>query len=232
MAFPNYSHTVLDEFDGSTSMNAPRTGWSSAPFNAYRDDATPSGGQIGPSGTGYGSWWWNLSTFGPDVEVIMEIPTTTGGNFWIGARIKEPSASVSTVDGYIYNAYFIGGGSGLNSSMYRADNTALTALGSVHAVNGRDAVGLSCVGSAIKCFTRSAGVWTERSSATDSTYTEAGFVMFLMGASMLPRIERISVGVPSKAPPPPRRMPRGSEIMRFMLAGGVPLDAKPILLGG
>jgi hypothetical protein len=120
------------------------------------------------------------ATYGPDTEVYIDV-VDVGDYFGVFARLVD--GGTASYDGYSASW------NGTNIRGIRWDNGAATQVGATGTATKDvgDALGLECIGSAIKVYTREGGTWTQQVSATDSTYTAAGpigFDMFISGSTI------------------------------------------------
>ncbi len=125
--------------------------------------------------------FWNASQPGPDVEAyitISTLPATGAGPVYVYGRMTTADASS---DGYSAD-FRIAGGSVHTTRLLRlldGDGTELASRTDITWSNG-DSLGLEIIGTTIKLYRKSSGVWTELLSATDSTYQAAGYIGFGM----------------------------------------------------
>lgn len=113
--------------------------------------------------------YWNVSTFGPDVEVAVDVPVVALF-FWVHFRITNPGVNAS-LDGYE-----VGWQNG-DFFVYRIDNGGFTTLDSQPGTisNGDKLMGRA-VGDSIECWKYSGSAWSLVASATDATYSTAGYI--------------------------------------------------------
>lgn len=173
MAFPDNS-TVLDNFNRANGdLGANWTTGVDGSANALTINTNAA--RATSTGT-FCSGYWNAATFGADVSfyIVGNNNWGSGGSKgWVYGRLQ--STGTSGVDGYAAEVTSLGT---WEIRLYRIDNNVYTQLGSTGTGSGNftsgDAVGLECLGSAIKAYSREGGTWTQEASATDSTYTAAG----------------------------------------------------------
>lgn len=192
MAFPTTG--VLSTFTHSNgALNTASGGaFSLEPLNDGNTDLVVASNQAGQSAGTAGACWWTASTFGPDVEVYVDI-TATITYLGLYLRLRDPSASASTCDGYLIE-YEEG-----NLEFYPITNGAggagLTGGQTLPEFNVGDGFGVSMIDDTIQCYRRQSGVWsTYGSSATDATYSHAGYVGFIMADSASQRIDNFGGG--------------------------------------
>lgn len=177
MAFPTTG--VIDVF---TRADAASLGanYTANPFN---NGATSleisSNAAVGQNATfSFDLNWYNVATFGPDVEVFVTLSTLgdAASEVYLIARVQSPSASSSTGDGYWCE--LTGGGTTLT---YKSiTNGSASTLGSSEtpgAFSPGDSFGFSVVGTTLQAYRKTSGVWsTYGTSRTDGTYTGAGYI--------------------------------------------------------
>lgn len=178
MAFP--STGVLD----ALSVASISGNWSLNPFNFTRLPANPTGSP------GWGTnipdpfdYWWNASTFGPDMEARVEVTLLTGSELtYVYARLQQPSPSTNTGDAYVFAAR-----AGATSTLYRFDNCTVGAtLGSYTASVSARGFGIETTGTGatvtIKIYEFVGGSWTLAQTFTDSSagrIVSGGYAGFL-----------------------------------------------------
>lgn len=154
--------------------------WSNLVLTAHTGPLQATGTTCqGTSASALTSSWWNAATFGPDMAMSATLPdaTTTAGAFVrFYLRLSQPGVANQT-DGY--NCNFLIGETTDTVDFNRLDNSiAAAGLGgcSLSAqVDDGDAVGCRIVGSTLTAWVRNSGVWTQECSASDTTYSAAGY---------------------------------------------------------
>ena len=195
MAFPTTS--ILDNFNRANEGPPPSASWtdtwlsgSGLIVNANRCAASASGNKDS---------YWDVTTFGPDSEVfvtIPTIPTVDGNSLRLGIRLAQPG--VTTVDGYLGMWQFRDAGVTDKLRLFRIDNGVTTELGvgvGLDMVAG-DQFGMEAIGNSIRLYTKSgAGVWTLQRSETDATYNVAGFIgLQIIAGNTVPRLDDFGGG--------------------------------------
>jgi len=150
-----------------------------APWVAWTVGAGPSSlivtsGTVTPSGT-LGDASWPIS-IGPNcfMEAVLAAPMQVSMSYGVAVRLTAHS---SAANGYMAELLDTGGGARLN--LYKGSGfTTLAAPGTLYTSADVDALRITAVGTTIKGYLRIAGVWTEAASATDATYTAAGYPGF------------------------------------------------------
>lgn len=170
---------VLDNFnraDGQT-LGANWANNLIAIYSGTTQDAAITSNQVdrlssGQSAVGlhYGS-----STYGPDVESYLTmVAIVTGDDYMVYGRIAQPGTS--THDGYL--AYYTNG----NPNRWRVrriDNGSFTTLATkAESASAGDKLGLEVIGSTVAVYRYTSGAWQLQASATDSTYSSAGYIGF------------------------------------------------------
>lgn len=172
MAFPTTG--VLDGFnraDGALGSN-----WTAEPWNDTATGFAISSNTVrGNAATFSYDWaWYNAASYGPDVEVYIDVTVAGSSEYYLAARITSPSGSASTGDGYaVYQK-------GTILQFARFDNGAETILGSddtVTTLATGDGFGFEIIGSTLTAYRRVSGVWSQYGTTrTDSTYSAGGFI--------------------------------------------------------
>lgn len=174
MALP-IAVAVLDDFNRT---DAPvGSNWSAEPFNNGSSTAFDIVSNVIRNGVVAGSqMWWNPTTYGPDVVVqftasAVPAKATTSSGFLIFLRLRDPSASSSTCDGYQVEFYDTD-----RSYIYRIDNGVATQLGATITLSATYASGALLAGCAIGSSISAYREGTSEGSRTDTTYGAEGFI--------------------------------------------------------
>lgn len=192
--FPEAAKLVDDynRANGSVHVGAGEAIWSSGGINSGANGLNIESNQLFASG-GNGR---TVSSFGPDVEVVTELPVLMAeseGYIFIGIRIQE--AGTPNWDGY--GAIFIRvGPSSYIHQIRRYTNGNSTVLGgtaSTTTLAAGDQLGFSAAGKVLKLWRKpSGGAWEELGAREDSTYTEAGPVGIEMTSTT--RLDNLLIG--------------------------------------
>jgi hypothetical protein len=116
---------------------------------------------------------WNPATYGPNCEAYIDVPTKPGNNSSVGV--------VGRWDTTGHNGYgvFVIALAGTDEvRIYRSDAGVSTQIGSsvVREFTSGESIGIEIVGNTITAYIKSGGTWSAIGSATDSTYTAAGYI--------------------------------------------------------
>lgn len=166
MAFGDYA-TLIDDFNRA-SIGAS---WGQKVVTSNGDIGIGTNVCGGTTG-GICSGWYIDSVPAADCEVYATVatPPSTGlTNVRVYARIATPSTA--GVDAYFLQ--YTGNGS---CSLFRLTNASATSIGSGSiSLAPNDKIGIECIGSAISAYVYQSGAWTLLVTATDSTYSAAGY---------------------------------------------------------
>lgn len=176
-------NAVLDNANRADTGPPPSTNWTTG-VDGGTDGFTVSSNQFAPTASTLSTNWWNVSNFGPKVEVYDTIINFSGGSARLSFRIQQEGTA--GYDGYTVLAY-----KPTNEFyVYRVDNGTQTQLGAAisQTLSDGDSFRASMDGSTITvCYCPSGGScgvggasWTSMGTRTDSTYTGAGKIS--MGA--------------------------------------------------
>lgn len=165
---------ILDDFNRANEGPPPSSSWSTPVANGDASHYVRNNGVGVSADDAQTSSYWNVTTYGPDVEACASL-TDTSAFLLHGAmvRIVNPN-NASTAGGYMV----VANPSTSVTQVYRLDGTTYTLLGadiSTTWANG-DAVCIKAVGATIEAFRKpSGGSWGSIGSRTDSTYSSAGY---------------------------------------------------------
>lgn len=163
---------ILDTFNRANEGPPPSASWS-FPTRQGKDGLKVVSNQAGGNAAADDNYsWWNVTTFGPDCEVYVTVPTlpVSGDYIWVDARIASPNSASTDLYEFTWN--------GTNFEFYRMDNDVFTQLGVSIAgtFSAGDTLLLRIIGSTLSGYKISGGVETLIGTRTDSTYTAAGFI--------------------------------------------------------
>lgn len=120
----------------------------------------------------YADAFWNVATFGPDVECYMTLSANAGGGGY-ECHIRLTGLD-GTPDGYMISGQ---DGGGNDNQLYRINQNVQTALGSaaVQDMSNGDKVGVERIGNDLKMYRMpAAGSWAQLgSTVTDSNLSQA-----------------------------------------------------------
>jgi hypothetical protein len=168
------STAILDNFNRANE--SPIGGNWSSPLRP--SDTKPSliSNQMDANGNSSAKAWWNASQFGPNCEAYYTITYKPSTSQCVNIMLRASNVGLSTLSGYWGEACTASGAD--TWDLYRFDSGTPTHLGTTgtneFAVG--DGIGIEAIGSAIKLYQRTSGVWTVRVSVTDTTYTTAGYL--------------------------------------------------------
>lgn len=169
MAFPTTG--ILDNFNRADEAPVSDGGkWSFPAFSGDRQMNLVSNALTTTS-----SWcseWRNNANYGPDVEVFLDVPNKpAGGNaVELLARLVN-GPGTAALDGYLLDVVANTGA----WTLWRIDNNTQSLMASgTQAWNSGDGIGLEIIGTMIKGKRRSAGVWSDVVTTSESSYTAAG----------------------------------------------------------
>lgn len=114
------------------------------------------------------------TTFGPDSEYYMDIPTLPGNGEWVGFFVR--CTPTTNTNGYVVEVYNDGGS--LDVYIFRVTSNGYTQLGAAvtNGVQAGDSLMIQAVGSSINIERQRSGTWSVIATRTDSTYNSAGYI--------------------------------------------------------
>jgi len=130
---------------------------------------------LNPDGTKAGQSYWTPETFGPATESHATIAVLPGGTTGVAvwARIQNPN-NATTMAAYL-GVYTNGTGWRLFKVTAGATFAQIGSTDATVAVAG-DGIWLQCIGTTIRLFHFTGGLWVERCSGLDSAITAAGYI--------------------------------------------------------
>ena len=174
---PPPSTPVLDNFNRANGAVGSNWGLMNGGFATFQ---VLSQQAVAPSGTTYAWNFWQQQQFGPDSDVYTTLATTSSDAVRVCARITSPTTTSRS--GYCAQI------SGSAWTLVRIDKgtSVVLATGS-QTVGAGDKLGLTVTGSALVAWYAPAatGTWTRILTATDTTYTSAGYLAMESRASHL-----------------------------------------------
>ena len=121
---------------------------------------------------------YTAATFGPSLETYISVPVLPGTN--VGDTVtlytRLTTVGAGTTDGYLCKV--MAAASNFDWVIYRLDNGTQTLLNSATGITFQvdDKVGFELIGSNFRGLRWRAGSWTQIVTASDSTYTAAGYI--------------------------------------------------------
>jgi len=171
---PFASPTLLDSFTGSDETPIT-TNWT-CPIYPTDDGLRRISNQLVPivGGDLYSSGYYDLASFGPDCFAGITVVTRGADTFHLRVHARLLEEGTTNFDGYCVRLFFSAGTD--TAFIERTDNNTQTILATIgQEFAAGDAVGISCIGSAISAWRKPVGgAWTLLGTATDATYASAG----------------------------------------------------------
>ena len=175
MAFPTTG--LLDDFNRAAENPLGNGTWLGPLTSGLVQMSVGSGGSANraiPASAAQGNSYWSAATFGPDMEVYGEAPAIGGAGEFIDLYLRQVDMGLSTRDGYRLAVVFSS-----SWSLRRVDNNADTVIATATQLfSTGDSLGFEVIGSALKGYLKTAGVWSLIISATDATYNSASTIGF------------------------------------------------------
>jgi hypothetical protein len=181
VAFP--ASSVLDSFNRANG--ALGANWTNEPFGPSNGSvaAAIASNAVQAGAGGYSAMYWSAATFDRSngIEVIVTIaalPAVNASNgVWLDC-LQQPSSASNTADGYQAEVKF-GATHALRLIRYTNVTTASVLVASTNLpanLVAGDKIGMEVTAAgAINVYTFQSGAWTLRITATDTTFTGAGF---------------------------------------------------------
>lgn len=191
-SFPSASE--LDDFNRADTTGLG-SNWTAGLLNGFLtlDVVSNTARHAAASNSSFGDYW-NVATFGPNVDAWATLAVITAGNLRVAARLQSPATA--GVDGYLVRAF-----KGTSTvELYRVDDNTETSLatGITQTISVGDSLGIRCNGTSIESWYKvGAGAWTQLQAVTDATYGSAGNVGFALGnnnAANNSAVDAISAG--------------------------------------
>jgi hypothetical protein len=177
MAFPTTG--VLDSFNRADE-GPPMTGWTTGYKGGTNGLKVVSNQCQGNVLTAMNDGWWNAQQYGPDCEAYFTVITKplAGDQLEIYGRLQTPGSAA--VDGYLARI-LANAGIGARCQLYRVDNGVATSIATevsgLPDIASGDLYGLEIIGSTINLYRNIGGAgWNLKMTATDATYTGAGYL--------------------------------------------------------
>ncbi len=171
---------LLDNFNRPNNSGPPSASWTHMVVSSTgsSNNLLITSNQVtGTSGSN--ADYWNPQAYGPNSEVwitVAQKPTVDQDPVVLGLRFQNPGAS--TAGGY--QAYYIYRSSGQDQYriVARVNGTTSTTLASVTGpkLNPGDQLLFRAIGTTLELWRASSGTWTRILTATDSTFTSAGYL--------------------------------------------------------
>jgi hypothetical protein len=174
VAFPTTS--VLDNFDRANTGPPPSASWTGDASMAAAECKVISNTVAANASNGFD--YWNPTTYGPDSECFMDIPTKPGSGQYAAVYVRfDPPGN----NGYEVELDVAAGTDSV--LIFRCDNTVFTQLGASisQEFTAGDSLGLEMIGSTLQAY-RKSGTWSALGTTrTDGTYTVAGNLALQFG---------------------------------------------------
>jgi hypothetical protein len=186
---------LLDDFNRPDNAGPPSASWSPLAIvnNPVGNNLRIVGQQVAAM-TGATGDFWNAQQFGPDSEVWVTVtvkPTVDTDMVSLALRLSNPTLST----GQGYQAYFYNR-SGLDEyRLYKrvAGSAVQLAFVAGPELQVGDRLLFRAVGTNLELWQGRGGSWTKLLSATDSTYTGAGY-LGLSGKNTVVRLDNFGGG--------------------------------------
>jgi len=200
MPFPTTG--LLDDFNRANEGPPPSASWTTAVIAGGTDGLVVLSNVLKGNGSGSNEGYWNVSTFGPDVECYMKVAAKledSGAYQMVYCRLTTIGSG--TTDGYGCRLSFSATTDSLR--LFRIDNGSVTYLGT--GVSQETAVGdqwgIEIVGDALKLMYKPvAGSWSSIESVTDGTYSASGHIGALLRGGNTHRADDFSGGTVVSSP--------------------------------
>lgn len=172
-AFP--TNPVLDTFDRANENPLANGNWLGPVVTT--DSTMKILTNVAASAGTFSESYWNTRIFGPKEEtyVIMSTKSANGGASFVQLRLVTPNTSGAS--GYEFDAAPVAGTD--TAYILRMDNATFTQIGSTFTQEwaAGDSLGLEAIGNTITAYRKpAAGSWGSVTSATDTTYPNAGYI--------------------------------------------------------
>lgn len=178
MAFGDYA-TLVDNFNRADENPLSGGGSWSNKVVAANGDVLVSGNSVTGTGGGICSAWYNASAPGADCEVYASVPTPPTSSI-TNARVYARIATPGTAGVDAYFLQYTGNGTWTLFRLTNASGSSI-ASGSITLAAG-DKIGISCIGDQISGYVYQSGAWSLLGTATDATYSAAGYAGIGMNA--------------------------------------------------
>ena len=167
---------VLDSF--SQAPGALSSNWQTPGLQDAGTVSVSASGQTAGS-TGASSAIWKATTFGANQEAYLTVPVlpAAGHTFQVGGRVS--SLTGSTVSMYFLQVTPSKNLWDLRKKLNGASSTSIKTFTAPFAAG--DAAGLQLSGSTITAWHETGGNWTSVGTATDTSITAGGYVVFTLG---------------------------------------------------
>lgn len=175
MAWPDIT-TLIDDFNRASLGASWTTGsWFGDSSLSIISSTLLGGASAWPGG------FYNGATYGPDLDLIIDLPTI-GGAMSVFARLDNSNSP----SGYQLHD---------NNGLYRLDTGTATLLGLGFDLgpNDGDKIGLEIIGDTLSARKYTGGAWGVATSRTDATYSAAGYFGVEIGTNA-GRMDNLSGG--------------------------------------
>lgn len=170
MAFPTTS--VLDNFNRADEATLSGGGnWNGPTEGSPRSSLTLTSNQVTGHSTSTSSSWWAASSFGPNSECGIRIPTknVNGSTDYLWINLATPGSTA--VDGYFIAVNYNSGTDTIE--VYRIDNDGFTIINSAvnQEITAGDSIGVWHDGvNTLKVYLKTGGVWSLLGTFPAATY--------------------------------------------------------------
>lgn len=170
MAFP-YSISVLDNFTGA---NGDPLGANWSNMGGFTEPMEINANRARTATAGFGSKYWNPTTFGPDMAVYLTVQTMADTSKYIYLAVRGAGAARTHYELLIVDGTW---------QLYRQVAGTGTTVGASasQTISSGGLIGLDAVGTTITGYYSSNGgsSWNTIVSGTDGTHAGAGYAGFL-----------------------------------------------------
>lgn len=166
---------LISQFNEANN-NALGTGWTEGDILGISGTTLQINSNSVNNGSGATSVARRSTTYGPDSEFYMDIPTLPGNGEWIGFFVR--CTPTTNTNGYVVEIYNDGGSQDIY--IFRVTSNSYTQLGAAltNAAQAGDSLMIQAVGSSINIERQRSGTWSVIATRTDSTYNSAGNIGF------------------------------------------------------
>lgn len=166
---------LIDQFNRAND-SVLGTGWTEGDILGISGITLQVNSNQANNGSGATSIARRSTTYGPDSEFYMDIPTLPGNGEWVGFFVR--CTPTTNTNGYVVEVYNDGGSQDVY--IFRVTSNGYTQLGAAvtNAVQAGDSLMIQAVGSSINIERQRSSTWSVIATRTDSTYNSAGYIGF------------------------------------------------------